>query len=98
MTSTGKNVKDELKVEKKDVNSSHDKKYELKLKGDLGYDCNYYNGSNHLAKDCMLRKKEEKKEKVMDEAYYDEKIKEIRARTKGFTLVERGGNEEEGNY
>ena len=40
---------------------------------------------NHLAKECMLQNKEEKKERVKDEAYYAGKIEELKARTKGVT-------------
>lgn len=47
----------DLKEEKKYITNGVEKK-QLKLKGDSGYDCNYYSGSNHLAKDYKLRKKE----------------------------------------
>lgn len=53
------------KVEKKEK----EMKTKVKLKGDSGYNFNCYHGHNHLAKYCMLRKKEEKKDKVMNEAY-----------------------------
>ena len=43
MSSTRKSVKDDSKVEKKEAKSLYEKKKELKLKGDLGYDCTYYN-------------------------------------------------------
>lgn len=62
---------------KKDGNLS-EKKVENKLVGNSGYDCTYCNGKNHLARDCMLKKKEEKQKKVKDEAYYALKIKELR--------------------
>lgn len=39
---------------------------EKKASNDSGYDCHYCKGKNHFAKDCMLRKKDEKKEKVND--------------------------------
>ena len=67
-SSIGKGAKVELKEEKKEVKNVIKKK-QMKLKGDPNYDCNYYNGSNHLAKDCKLRKKEEKKERVKYDAY-----------------------------
>lgn len=41
-----------------------------KLVGDSGYECNYCIAKNHLARDCMLKKIIENKEKVKDEAYY----------------------------
>ena len=50
----------------------------MKLKRDSGYDCNYCNGSNHLEKYYMLQKKEEKKERVKDEANYTRKIEELK--------------------
>lgn len=34
---------------------------EKKLVDDSGYDCNYRNGKNHLARDCTLKKKDRKK-------------------------------------
>ena len=87
------------KLEKADEKQK-DAKEEKKLKGDSGIYCHYYNGANHFVADCMLRKKEEKKEKVKDEAYYSEKIEEIRAKTKGVSLVAKGetDNEESGTY
>lgn len=51
-----------------------EKKSEVKLKGDSDYNCNYCNGHNHLAKYCKLRKMEEKKDKVKDEAYYAKRL------------------------
>ena len=33
--------------------------------------------------DCMLRKIEEKKERVKDEAYYVERLEEVRLRSRG---------------
>ena len=44
--------------------------------GDSGYDCNYCHGKNHLAKECMLRRMNEKKEGADDEAYYMRKLEE----------------------
>ena len=71
-----------------------------KLKGDSRIYCHYCNGANHFAADSMLRKKEEKKEKVKDEAYYSEKIEELHAKTKGVSLVAKGesDDEESGTY
>ena len=40
-----------------------EEKKENKLTGDSGYDCNYCHGENHLAKECMLRRLNEKKER-----------------------------------
>lgn len=96
--SSRKSVKDELKVEKKDVKGSYEKKKELKLKGDWGYDCNQCKGSNHLAEDCMLRKKEEKNEKFKDETYYVERLEEIRSQTKNLSLVDKVNDEEDETY
>ena len=47
------------KVEANSEKKQEEKK-ERKLLGYLGYDCNYCNGNNHLAKDCVLRSKNEK--------------------------------------
>ena len=46
----------------------------------------------------MLRKKEEKNNKVKDEAYYVEKLEEVRTKAKGMPLVARGESEEDGTY
>ena len=51
---------------------------ESKLVGDLGYDYNYCHGKNYLAKECMLRRLNEKKEGEDDEAYFMRKLEEIR--------------------
>lgn len=56
-------VKVDLKEEKKDSKNCVEKK-QLKLKGDSGYICYYCNGSNQFAKDYMLQKKKENKERV----------------------------------
>ena len=48
------------KVEEK----KEEKKVEKKVTRDSGYNCIYCNGKNHVAIDCILKKKEEKKEKV----------------------------------
>ena len=53
---------------------------------------------NHLAVDCMLRKREEKKERVKDEAYYVERIEEVRERTKGMSLVAKISGDGDGTY
>ena len=68
------------------------------MKGDYGIDCHYCNGANHLANECMLRKKEEKKNKVKDEAYHMERLEEVRAKAKGISLVAKGEQEEDGTY
>ena len=44
--------------EKKNAEGSSDGKKELT--GDSGYDCNFCNGKNHLARDCMFNKKKER--------------------------------------
>lgn len=74
------------------------KKIKKKLKGDYGYNFDYFNGNNHLAKDCMLKNKEEKKEKEKNKAYYAMKLEEIHAQTKNLYLVAKGYNDEEGTY
>ncbi|KAI3508867.1 hypothetical protein L1887_23887 [Cichorium endivia] len=51
---------------------------EKKLLRDSDYDCHYCHGKNHFAKECLLRKQNEKKEQVKDEAYYAQKIEEPR--------------------
>ena len=83
----------EKKFEKKDVKGKQSKQ-EKKLKGDLGVDCHYYNDTNHMMIECMLRKKEEKKNRVKDEAYYTERLEEVRAKTKGLPLVAKGEDED----
>ena len=65
--------KDEEEKEKK-----NEEEKEKKLVGDSGYDCHYCNGKNHLAKDCVLRRKHEKEETVKDEAYYTQKIANLK--------------------
>nr|KAJ0213712.1 hypothetical protein LSAT_V11C400159680 [Lactuca sativa] len=90
-------VREEKKVEKKGV-KYEDAKTVKKLKGDSGFDSHYCNGANHMASDCMLRKREEKKNRVKYEAYYLERHEEIRAKTKGVSLVGKGSGEEDGTY
>lgn len=46
----------------------------------------------------MLKKKEEKQDKVKDEAYYTLKIKELRAKSKNLSLVEKGMDKDDGTY
>ena len=46
-----------------------------------------------MANDCMLRKKDENKNKVKDEAYYIERLEEVQAKAKGMSLVARGEGE-----
>ena len=58
-------------------------KIEKKLKGDSGINCHYCNGANNLANDCMLRRKEEKKNKVKDKSYYVEKLEKVRTKARG---------------
>lgn len=49
-------------------NYQHDEdKKENKLLGDSCYNYNNYNGKNHFARECMLQKKNEKKNKEKDE-------------------------------
>ena len=43
-----------------DDENSGEKWLEKNLVSDFGYNCNYYNGKIHLARDCMLKKKDEK--------------------------------------
>ena len=54
---------------------------------DSKIDCHYCHGANHMASDCMLRKKDEKNNKVKDEAYYVECLEEVCAKAKGMSLV-----------
>ena len=56
-------VEEKNKFEKTEKNDDNVKEFkvEKKLKGDSGVDFHYCNGANHMASDCMLRKKEEKK-------------------------------------
>lgn len=44
----------------------------------------------------MLRKKEEKKEKVKDEAYYSMKLEELRTKSENLSLMVRGADENRG--
>ena len=49
-----------------------------------------------MAVDCMLRMREEKKDKVKDEAYYVERLEEVRERTKGMSLEANGSGNGDG--
>ena len=63
---TKSSVEEKKKFENPEKNDDKVKEFkaEKKLKGDSGVDCHYCNGANHFAIDCMLRKKEEKKNKI----------------------------------
>ena len=90
-------VDEKLKEVKKDSKSEMEK-MEKMLKGDTGINCHYCNGANHLAVDCLLRKKEEKKNKTNDEAYYTEKLEEVKLKAKNLSLVAHGETESDGTY
>lgn len=75
-----------------------EKKVEKKLTGDSSYDCNYCNGKIPFNKGFHVKKKEEKQEKVKDGAYYDMKIKDLKAKSKNLSLVEKNMNEDNGTY
>ncbi|XP_023733619.1 uncharacterized protein LOC111881461 [Lactuca sativa] len=91
-------IRDEKKKVEKEDSKVLEGKVEKKLKGDAGVDFHYCNGANHLANDCMLRKKDERKNKIKNEAYYAEKLEEVREKTKNMSLVARGEQEEDGTY
>ncbi|KAL4590457.1 hypothetical protein LXL04_003387 [Taraxacum kok-saghyz] len=77
------NANPEKKKEEKE--SSEEKK---ELLGDSSWDCNYCNGRNHLAKDCMLKKKKDRENVTKDEAYYVEKLANFRnLNVKGTNLL-----------
>ncbi|KAI3503712.1 hypothetical protein L1887_32161 [Cichorium endivia] len=82
--------------EKLTSESIKEKSEEKKISGDSGYDCNYCHGKNHFAKDCMLRKQNEKKPQVKDEAYYARKLEEARVKTKDLALM--AANDRQGSY
>ena len=67
-----------MKDENKSGSQKEEEKKEKKVVGDSGYDCNYCHGKNHLAKECMLRRKNEKNEREDEEAYHMQKLEEIR--------------------
>ncbi|XP_023745018.1 uncharacterized protein LOC111893181 [Lactuca sativa] len=85
------------KFEKNDGKGAKEK-IEKKPKGDSGMDCHYCNGSNHLENDCMHRKKDEKKNRIKDEAYYVERLEEMRTKAKNLYLVAEGEHENDGTY
>lgn len=68
------------------------------MKGVLEYDYNCYNGKNRLAKYCMLRMKEEKKEKVKEEAYFLMNLEELHTKSKNLSLTAKGADEGDGTY
>ncbi|KAI3510699.1 hypothetical protein L1887_17832 [Cichorium endivia] len=76
--------------------SSKEKMEGKRISDDSGYDWNYCHGKNHFAKDCMLRKQNEKKPQVNDEAYYTRKMEEVRVKTKDLALV--AADDRQGSY
>lgn len=82
------------KAEKKE----QEKKLKVKLKRDSGYNYNYCSGHNHLAKDCMLRKKEEKKEKVNFEVYFAKRLEEVCDQMKNLSLLAKGYDDSDDTY
>lgn len=56
------------------------------------------NDHNHLAMDCMLRKTEENKEKVKDEAYYAKLLEKVHAKTKNLLLMANRGDDSDETY
>ena len=46
----------------------------------------------------MLKKKEEKRDKIKDEAYYALKIEELMKKSKNLSLVVKNMNEDDGKY
>ena len=87
---SGVDEKKKFEKSKKNVEKGKESKTKKKLKGDSGIDCHYCNGATHLENDCMLRKKDEKKNRVKGEVYYSEKLEEVRTKAKGLSLVARG--------
>ncbi|XP_052620892.1 uncharacterized protein LOC111877473 [Lactuca sativa] len=76
-----------------------DEKKEKKLLGDSRYDCNYCDGKNHFAKECMLRKQNVKSVKENDKVYYVQKIEELRkknASNANPALVVQEGSDDDG--
>lgn len=77
---------------REEVGGSDEKK---ELTGDCGYDCNYCNGKNHLAKDCMLKRKKDRENVTKDEEYYVEKLANFRnLNVKGTNLLVARDDEE----
>ena len=60
---------------------------EKKVAGDSGYDCNYSHDKNHLAKDCMLWRLNEKKEGEDDEVYHLRNLEEIERKKKANNAI-----------
>lgn len=54
-----------------------EQKKEKKLVVYSGFGCNYCDGKNHFAKECILRKKNENRDKEKYEAFYVTKIKDL---------------------
>ena len=67
-----------MKEESANGSQKEEEKKEKKQTSDFGYDCNHYNGKNHLAKECMLKRLNEKKEGGDDETYHLRKLEEIK--------------------
>ena len=61
-------------------------------------DCHYCNGANLLANDCILRKNDERKNKVKDEDYYTGRLEEVRVKAKNMYLVARGEQDDDDTY
>ncbi|XP_023742160.1 uncharacterized protein LOC111890233 [Lactuca sativa] len=93
-----KSAGEEKKKFEKNEAKTDESKAETKIKGDSGIDCHYCHGVNRMASDCMLRKKDVKKNKVKDKDYYEERLEEVRAKAKGMSLVARGEGEDDGTY
>ena len=87
------------KREEEEKEKKGEEEKEKKLLGDSGYDCHYCNGKNHLAKDCVLRRKQEKEDVVKDEAYYAQKIANLKLKkpTGNAMIVETVHSDSEGN-
>ena len=49
-------------MENKSGSQKEEEKKEKKVFGDSRYNCNYCHGKNHVAKECTLRRKNEKNE------------------------------------
>lgn len=75
-----------------------EKKIEKKLKEDYGYNWNYCDRQNYLARDYMLWKQEEKKEKVKDDAYYEINIEERSEKSINLSLATKNSNAEDRTY
>ena len=84
-----KSAGEEKKKFEKNEAKTNESKAEKKLKGDSGIDCHYCHRANHMSSDCMLCKKDEKKNKVKDEAYYVERLEEVRKSERNVVGCER---------